>query len=519
MAMSNMYDNKGFGTPNAINSMAENPMAKKAQGKGSSLPVENIAGLHERLRSLPDYALAKMIGSGQPQGLEAMLAMLVAGDRANMRQSTVQAPPPGEKTMAEQAIASLGGGAPQIPGGGITESIQAPAQAPAQAQAAPVMAAQGGLIRLQGGGPVFGSGTTREDKLTEEEEELARRIASTSMTEEDINSLNVLNQRSKHKSDWIYNKAQDIQRNDPVAQVKRAIASTTRPADNPAHYIDLAGMGLEAIGATDMGKKQRRRIGEDLWKSAKQGVSKVGEGLMSLEGSLYNEAAGNARINKLANERYRKILEGERAGLNLTKEQLDAKFDQAGPQPPTNLERLSGWLGGISDKYTTKKPPVPTDKPDTKETPNPLLDNLKNQIAQKAPEKSFIEQALGPDFQQKLLGLSALSKHTSPYGKSMEAQKESQRKLQGTQATARAAGRTDQWKAHMQAQTSLQNNLLKAKQDLAQITDTGRPKAEQALKDQIAQMERALLESARYTGVSGALGRGPVSQFRQLSAT
>jgi hypothetical protein len=175
MAMSNMYDNKGLGTPNAINSMAENPMAKKAQDKGSSLPVENIAGLHERLRSLPDNALARMIGSGQPQGLEAMLAMLVAGDRANMRQSTVQAPPPGEKTMAEQAIASLGGQDRNVSGkpaeftgfnyrGGITESLQAPAQAPAQAQAAPIMAAQGGLIRLQGGG-VPGDQLTEEEKM------------------------------------------------------------------------------------------------------------------------------------------------------------------------------------------------------------------------------------------------------------------------------------------------------------------------------------------------------------------
>jgi hypothetical protein len=338
------------------------------------------------------------------------------------------------------------------------------------------------------------------------------------MTEEDINSLNVLNQRSKHKSDWIYNKAQDIQRNDPVAQVKRAIASTTRPADNPAHYIDLAGMGLEAIGATDMDKKQRRRIGEDLWKSAKQGVSKVGEGLMSLEGSLYNEAAGNARINKLANERYRKILEGERAGLNLTKEQLDAKFEQAGPQPPTNLERLSGWLGDISDKYTTEKPPVLPDKAggtklEPKDTTNPLLDSLKNQVAQKAPEKSFIEQALGPDFQQKLLGLSALSKHTSPYGKSMEAQAESQRKLQGTQATAGAAGRASQWDKAMTAQTQTEAELLKVETELAKSGLTGDVVARQDLDARIQALKTKLIWLRRLTGSPAGGTKGPVTGF------
>ena len=402
MAMPNMYDNKGFGTPNAINSMAENPTAKKAQDKGSSIPTENIAGLHAKLQRTPDAILARMIGSGQPQGLEAMLAMLVAGDRANMRQNSVQAPPPGEKTMAEQAIASLGGGAPQIPGGGITGSLQAPAQAPAQAQAAPIMAAQGGLIRLQGGGPVFGSGTTREDKLSEAEKELARRIASNSMTEKDSNDLNYLNQHAKHKSDWIYNKAQDIVR------------------ETPPSMMDRAGAAVK-----DTGKE-------------------IGEGIMKL------------------------------------------------------------WDSPTTDKDDTPVP-IPSDTTsdttsDSKDTPNPLLDNLKNKIAQKEPEKSFWEKVLGPDYRQKLDAAAALSKHTEGYSDARLAQAESQRKLQGTQATARAAGRATQWDKAMTAQTQTENALLKVEQDLANIKTTGSQVAKDALYTRMKQLEEKLRWLRKLTG-------------------
>lgn len=618
--MSNMYDNKGFGTPNAINSMAENPMAKKAQDKGSSVPTGNIAELHEHLRNLPDYALAKLIGSGQPQGLEAMLAMLVAGERGN--RSTVQAPPPGEKTMAEQAIASLGG-APQIPGGGITESLQAPAQA----QAAPVMAAQGGLIRLQGGGSV--PDEDEIERLRQQEDERLRQkllalmknsgevppaggpqtIPGTGEVNKDLippmhvpaptaeqnaapmplprtpytdtstqppppqGNKGILELRAQQDAE-----KQEAMKN--IGEVPSAGGPQTWGLDGEATKLPTTEVrNPDNIPSADrtlqeemMAKDKAARGRRDRWGGyynpeahtseptavVSKGVYEFLGGPEVLEGARQGSTAGGNWIEKqhwanpaiyrdlasgspdafkdagskvaevftnpptrdqLTDKKYAEILRNQSGvkGLpNLEESYIKAKEadmkalrDAAGADP-TIMERVSSALG-----YEKKKDQAPStvSKPDNKETPNPLLDNLKNQIAQKAPEKSFIEKLLGDNAQQKLLALTALSKHTSPYGKSMEEQAESQRKLQGTEATASAAGRTAQWNAAMTAQTQTEAELLKVETELAKSGLTGGGDRETDLNTRIQALKTKLIWLRRLTGSPAGSTKGPVTGF------
>jgi hypothetical protein len=95
-------------------------------------------------------------------------------------------------------------------------------------------------------------------------------------------------------------------------------------------------------------------IAQDLGMS---GVNKVGEGIEALKemwdkGSWENKPYRKANERKHSDPRYRELL--EEALPNLTKEQLDAKFNnQTGPMPPSTIDQLKGWLGGSSDK--TKK--------------------------------------------------------------------------------------------------------------------------------------------------------------------
>jgi len=506
-----------------INSKYNASQDTQGSPAGDAISSTNIATWQDRLSGLSDDQLKAIIQGVEP-GFPSHLAFLAMNEGKSRTATRAAVENEPQTTVKDDVVAGLGSisEAPQIPGGGITESV------PAQAQAVPIMAAQGGLIRLQGGGSV-----------PDEEEELASRIASNSMTEKDSNNLNYFRDNAPYKLDAILNKARDIQHNDPLRQAKEFLGAEV--TTDPAHYIDLAGMGLKAIGATDMGKKQRRRVGEDLWKSAKQGANKVGKGLESLEEmwdkrSWENKPYREANERKHSDLRYRELLEEHLP--NLTKEQLDAKFNnQTGPMPPSTIDQLKGWLGGVTSDSKTEtpksqgtppgsKPPTKTkdkDKDKDKQAPmgiQELIAQAQAQAVKNPKGKGGItggQYGMSKDDAKLLMALggSMLSnKDESLAGtfgggvNALLAQDAVNRKQRTdnllAEAKLAAAGGAS-IKDAMTMQTSVQKSLLDVKQKQAALIETGNPEAAEALNAEIARFEGVLHMLMKKTGYYTAL--------------
>ena len=176
---------------------------------------------------------------------------------------------------------------------------------------------------------------------------------------------------------------------------------------------------------------------------------------------------------------------------------MKALRDAAGADP-TIMERVPSALG--SEKKKDQVPP-PVNKLGPKETPNPLLDNLKNQIAQKEPEKSFWEKVLGPDYKQKFASLSEVGDQKA-YGEAMRAYKKVDTENLGKDRRAEATARTAQWSKNMDIQMQTEAALLKVETELAKSGLTGSSPAKDALEDRIRELKSKLVQLRKLTGYS-----------------